>query len=602
MRTLVLQHPALRLCRGKWLAVAVGSATATFGGLMHQAVRGDTDLLWPWLATLLLPPAMFVALAADRRAREFVLGLPVPAARVWAAHGVALVLAGAVVIATGLGLITVGCAILADIDPRPDAPVDRVLRGLAQLWIHLPAWLLLLAGVAMLHRPSLVRAPRSGRRTIGDVAVALAAAAGLAAAGSSGPASVVAVLAAAGALWLAAWRRRPGAYVLAPRAADAARPVRRSGDGAPAAAPWSWRRPLWIVVYLVSGDHLPVRLITLPILFGFGMAISNLPGASAADAHLGLLLIPMTAYMVVAVAGGAAPHLWQIDHLPLSRRRLMAMVIMTPVLIMAAGYAAGEITVSLRGATGQPLTFSDADDTYGVRLWPRYFAIDRDGPPAQIAPGGEMIAPPDCCPDRHAWLGRLGLTMYKPYHTPRGATLETCAWQLERASARVFGTAIPAATFAERYLVVDAEGVVRLRDGGMDLRADFPDLRPRLSPGLVPLQTAAAGLLALSVLWWYFGFLRPGVTERRRKTAFGASLGVLMVLHMMPFALAIAGVVSPDDLTTVAMIGSDRLVAALPGGLATLWALALALVAGPYLLVQRRFDRAEWPRMRSAED
>jgi hypothetical protein len=309
---------------------------------------------------------------------------------------------------------------------------------------------------------------------------------------------------------------------------------------------------------------------------------------------MGILMIPITAYTIFAVAGMPMRRLGLYDYLPISRARLLSYLLVPVVVLIVAGYLGGGVLRAMTPPNEEPLIFRNDPDRYGVCLWPNYFAVAWGEVPPQASPGGETARPPACC----RVFGRSGPTVYKPYHTPVGASLDYCAWQLERASGQVFGRAIPAAEFAERYLVASPDGIVRVREEGMALMRDHPDLQPRRFPGVPPLQALAVGVLFLVTFGCFLTAFRPHRSEGWQKAGYALGLVVLMALHLLPFVLAIAGRLKPDYLAIAVMALSDRLIRILPGGAWGLWALVILVLAVGYRIVLSLFRRAEWPAVR----
>jgi len=591
---LVRHHPALRSVSAKWLLVVLLSTTVWLGGITNRLLTDDLHHTWLWLAALWTAPAFYVVFGPHQhRCRDFALTLPIPAVRIWRTHALVVLITSGIVVAMCLGIGSLSLREIAARAPHATETIVTLHGQLDQLWLQLPAWWLAVTALVLADRPSLVQIPPTRGWVLRQLGLASGSVAGLAVLGRLGPASAAVPLGLAVAGFVLAGRRQPRVLSLAPREPLAA--GRAAGATRPAARPQRWRRrPLWLVVLLATGKHPVLQLVLLLFLVLLGLALSDfLPAYASAD-HLGVLMIPITAYSLFAVASAPLRRLALFEYLPVARGRLLGILLVPQLVLIAAGYVGGEFLAAGRRPAYEPLSFCAEPDAYGVRVLPRYLAVTLGEIPVQVAPDGETIAPPP--------IGRLsgsfGPTIYKPYHTPLGASLDVCAWQLERASERIFDRAIPAAEFKERYLALSPEHVVIWRDGGDFLTADHPDLRLRGFPGLPPLQALLVGGLFLAVYGWYLTFFRPGVGEGWQKAAFVIGLAVLMALHLLPFVLAIAGVADPEMPIIVGFALSDWLVRVTPGGPWGLWIMVLAALAVGYRLVLGRFRRAEWPPVR----
>jgi hypothetical protein len=227
-------------------------------------------------------------------------------------------------------------------------------------------------------------------------------------------------------------------------------------------------------------------------------------------------------------------------------------------------------------------------------MTPRYFVVTWGEVPTNVAPDGTTSTPPD------DWrpLGSRGPILYKPFHVFPGASLDFCAWQLERASEHIYDRRIAAAEFKDRFLMVSEDGFVGWRDDAPSLREAHPELRPRRFPGLAPVQFLLVGVLFQAAFWIYLGRFRPGGGETMRKSTFVALLVVLLGLYLAPFIVHIGGAGDPVGLNVLVLATSNVLVAAVPGGAVGLWLVTIAVLAVGHDLVLRRFRRAEWPPVR----
>jgi hypothetical protein len=278
---------------------------------------------------------------------------------------------------------------------------------------------------------------------------------------------------------------------------------------------------------------------------------------------------------VFAITAAALQRLWLFDHLPISRARILAILLAPQVLCLAVGFGAGRILVATMRVPVEPVAFESKAECYGLRVLPRFFAVAWDGKPAPVvAPSGESHTP-----QARRVLAGLPLALYKPYETPAGSSLDYVAWQLERATAATFGQTVPAGALRQRYLTADADGRVAVKGETLTLAADHPSWRVAPARGALALQILLVGLLAFAGLASYARCLRADVRPGLRRAAFGLILTVLMILHLWPYFQAALLDLEPEMGPAFLVILSGWIASALPGGVVTFWVLTLVALA-----------------------
>ena len=596
IRLLIRAHPLARTITLKWVLMAIAVASFWVGALAGYTGRADIAVPWWALVMPWLPSALFLALAAqNQRCQRFPLHLPVPGPRIWTAHVIALLAASGFMLAGCLGVTHYALVGLATTTSGPEAFAAARDR-MPTVWLHAGAWWLLLAAALLRQRPALAEVA-GGRRWLGrQLGLVGAGLLGLAVLPPVvGPVGAALPLAAAALLIGRTWREVPPALALAPRDLRAGR-HRAAVATDLAGRPWWQRRPLWMVV-LQQTSRFPALLpVSAPFHVLVGLWISPAGALLTDGVYLGILFAAIAAYMLFAVVAAPLVRLASLDHLPIGRGRLLACVLLPAVVLMGGGFAAGMAMVATRSpaVADGPLVFSGDPARYGVRLPLQFLAVTWTEPPAQRSPAGQTIEPPVIA----RLFGDAGPAIYKPYATPEGSSLATCAWQLERAIARVYDRTVPAAVIAERYLTVDADGRVLPRAGGLRLRDDYPDLVVHRFDGMPPLTVLVVIVLFVAVHAAYLACFRPGRSDRARRTAFVGGLVGLMALYLTPFFLDVTGQGSGEVLVALAHGLSDWLVATLPGGPAALWLLVVLVAAAGAGLLRHGFRRAEWPPVR----
>jgi len=600
IRTLWKHHPSRTMLAIKWLGMSASTLITWQGIFTYVLAKGHG--VDPWLLALgsWFIPALILAVGPfEGRAREFSLTLPVSGQRLWQLHSGTLAYIGGFMLALSMGLQTLVIKLFAAAS-EPMPAMTEAAAYLDNLWLHGVAWWLILLAATVSDRPHLAAVARDRRWLLRQIVSVVVCGTGLILLGRIDGVLVPLAVAAVGAIWLhQTWRRVPGSLLLADHSLSSA-PRRVTSDQLLRPLPWWRRRPFWLVVLLHTSKHPSMYIIAAPFLALVALWNTQWAPAQVGSEHLGFFYLGITAYMVFTMAASPVFRLASLDAWPVSRDRLLACFFVPQLLFMGLAYAGGEIMAYRdRGAGSEPLVFNAADhESPGLRMAAHYFHLTTGEPAAITAPDGSLIQPPG---DWHV-KGLPGVALYKPYYTPEGSNIDLVAWQLERASADIFDTAIPAAEFKERYLTVRADGTVATRgEAVLPLLADHPELRIQRFSGLAPLQVLIVGLLVQLGYATYLGFFRPHVSSRARKVAFGVGLGLYMALHIGQFVLDIADVIDIDSLAPATFALSDLAVAWAPGGAVGLWLMVIAILWPGHLLVRHRFRRAEFAPVREGD-
>ena len=591
---LIRHHALMRVTYLKWLVLILATSTLWLG-IMGYRLGGEL-LTIPWLqiAWIWIAPALYVVFGPHtERAREFALTLPLTTRTIWNAHVAALLLTSGLMVGLTLAVVQLSLhglyALLGPLLRPADSPAGPLLN----FWMHGLAWWLLLAAMVLGDQPGVARIPRD-RRWLGRQLIKLALAfAGLLGLGLLGPAAAVVPVVGAGILLARAYRNLPPAWSFAPREPQ---PRQRPGrvGALTSTIPWWRRRPTWLVIVQTTSKHPVLLLVAAAALLFLGFVQSSWTATTDGGEHLGVFMIPMVSYCLMALAGAPLLKLGVFDHLPLSRDQLLSYLIAPQLVLLLAGLVGGEILAPSSEVKGDWLTWSNEADTYGLRMMPRFFVVAWGEPPENVGPDGAVSTPPsDWRP-----LGTRGPVLYKPFHTPPGSSLEFCAWQLERASEHIYGQTVAAAEFRDRYLTENPDGVVSWRANAPTLREDHPELTPRRLPGLLPLQVLLGLALFQIAFRLHLGTFRPRVRDKVRVVSFVGLLAALMVIYLAPFLLSMAGLGDPSGLNILVLAVSDQLVAVTPGGVAGMWLVVITVLAAGHWLVLHGFRRAEWPPVR----
>jgi hypothetical protein len=552
-------------------------------------------LLWAGLLALLLTPGY------RTRCDDLALTLPVPAPSLWRAHLTAVLVAGWSLLGAALASMALANMLFTRIAPTRGVQFEP---GMGILGPSLAVTFLLAAVILQGASRSRHKTPlRRGYL----LAVAVMFPAGLVLVlGLSVAPLPVAVLPLAMALLLA--RRNaasvPPAFAIADALPD--EPRRRSPSEAVPATRTRRPGPLahgWRLFSLVWRDShkklaIPYAILALgfPLVLFLGLLLSSffLLWDTEGTTALRLTTIPMAWYMLIAFLWPGLLNLHFLDSLPVSRRRVFAVLALPSFLVLAVGLGAGQIGTRVLRPTASAVDFRQVDDDghYWVLAPWNTLAIRWDGSwPRNSAPWGESHRPSRLEPVLPG--GRASI--YSPFSTPEGCSIEFVALQLSRAIEATYGTVIPPEEIRQRYLDVDAGGAVVGRTERLNLLGDFPRLRLRQPATMFPLMLLLTGgpffLLTVLVLQT----LREGIKDTRRKGTLWAILGAAMAMYLGTFALAIFDVVDLDRLDGFVGILLRQL-ESIPGATPLVWAMSLALLAAAYELAYRRFLQAEFPR------
>ncbi len=357
MLGLLRRDPAVR-AMPKWLVVAPLTATALEGArslLVAIGLRsgsawpagGYGDLLLLSL-TVWLPVALFLALGGVRqRCSHFDTVLPTPASRLWIAHLIAMILSAWAVL-----LSAAAVPVLRErwvVRLVAGAPVPEV----TSLWVVLAAGAGVVLACALLQawRTPLYRIPYSRGYAVWTLCVLAAMLAAVMALTVVHPLWLFVPMLASLVIALPGVRSLPGGFTLVPRTAQLRRRQAASPDDAPLASrehrAGRWFRD-WTVFLILSRGIAPGQLwrvpvtlwLGMPVCFGWGVLLS---GVLLGDAQVWIGIILLTPYILFAFLLAPLTQLSLLDPLPIPRRKLFAHIVLPPLVVLTAGYAAGRL-------------------------------------------------------------------------------------------------------------------------------------------------------------------------------------------------------------------------------------------------------------------
>jgi hypothetical protein len=345
------------------------------------------------------------------------------------------------------------------------------------------------------------------------------------------------------ALALRLWLIAPEGFQIAPM--KAVRPPRF-------ALRWpDWRR-VWSPVWLPAGRSFPIRqILWMGVFFAWVPAL------------IGMSLVLGSAVVITALSG--FQRLAWLLVLPISRRRLLPMMLLPGLCLVIAGvWVAGHLRT-----TGDRAEVSTGNSD----VWQEKAAAG-PGTPNVLVPatfwnwawGSEapVIQSPWGETTRPRTFIRLGLAFFNPYSVAPHNSARYLEWQFARATEAVYGRAVPLSQAAELA-------------------------KPVLVPVTRQLRTRC--IEALAAVLGYLGFFYLALW---RKTRGGRVWAVLLWIGVIVPFFADFFTAGPvfrsgmlSDIVTV------RLAAILPQGWAALAAVAALLLTGAYLAVERRFEEVD---------
>ncbi|MCP3962197.1 MAG: hypothetical protein GY719_30510 [bacterium] len=571
-----------------WISAGAGVALL-LSGLYAYRAYGD-PASGPATLTLVLWCAVAPYLAfgqVRRRCSRFDLALPLSSRRLWLAHIAAVLLAGAMVLAVSAALVVSISGLSGRFQGLPEPRLDAL-----HLAVHLAVGLGLAVAVLEAARPTLAEIPIDRGRVLFTVA-SLGGILGMLWLLSALPLFwALGPLGLALALGLRTYRSLPPAFSLVPLAADpgpavARRSVERDWAAAVTGRRAAWRRNLDLVRWVAGG---PIAWFAYPMIFFAGMLIADLLRAWTGEPDMTVQNLLMAIYVLLTFSGLMTARLPLFDPLPVSRRLLLAALVLPNLAALILGYGAGRIAVAALDEPRDLVEMAEWKEGYFVRVPARYLEIAWDGRPPELgAPWGEGLEPMLFPLYRG---GRAGL--YSPFPVSAGSSPELWAFQIRRAVEAVYGRSIPEAEIRERYLEVDGEGRVVPRGEGLTLLADHPGLEPRDTGPAFPvvlLLVVSSWLLLFSIVLRSY---RADIGDRARLGVFWGLVALVFAIMGLHLALAVTDVVEPWVTRGFLEIAIRHLGESWHGTLAAWLASALALLGG-FLVALASFQRTELP-------
>ncbi|MCP4655360.1 MAG: hypothetical protein GY856_08070 [bacterium] len=595
--TQIRQDPAMRSLP-KLISLTAVNASVLLGlcyfraGMERQAPELTLLMVVVWLAF-----AIYQVLGKVRtRSSPFDMALPLPARRLWLTHMLAVLLAGALMIAASLGAVALWHWFAGEmLKMHPGAELEMV-----DLVVLLSVGLALAVVLLQTPKPGLSEIPFN-RRYVLLMVVTLVGVLGVMIVLRALPLPWTLVpLGLAFALGLRSYRSLPAAFTLVPPAADVGDQDRDEIRADRFAAKdqtaltgdrRGYRRILFLTIHRTVKLGPATIWFMFPPLILFGMICAGGLGPWSDLDDLRFLYVPLIIYLLLVFVSQMIRQLSPLDALPISRRLLFALVIVPSLLTLSLGYGAGRIVTAAMEQKEQRIEFLKDESHYFVRVPIGRCEIAWNGrPPASSSPWGES---------HEAWKTPLfrgsRVVLYSPFSTPEGSSPEFVALQMSRAIAAIYGEHVSPVEINDRYLELRDDGSVGLKEAGFTLLEDYPDLKLRgEGPGFPLLVLALVGLPSLLLLALFLVTYRAGVAERVRTSVLGALAGLMLALMAGQVVAAVMDFMEPRVARGFLEILIRQMGETVPGTLAA-WGGSALVFAGGYWLAQARFQGIELP-------
>lgn len=583
----------------KMLLAAMAGATFAVNVLTFRIVGSGQQVVTDVWATFLLEAVLLAGFAATlfkseagRRCRAWEAALPLPSYSLWRSHFLALVLSGLVAVgATAVVMVGFILLLRGGIDRPLLADSQLVLMGVRPLLLMVAA-----SGLVALRRLDLTDLADDRGWPVARGALVAGMYAALLVFHLLPPAYAILPVVAVSALLLRARSRLPQVLEAWPSGAEASAGRVAAGTD-PQELPVSASGSVTRRVVMRQLFKWPMNWILMPpFLLGGGLLLAGfLPNHTEAgfdDPSMRLMNFWIIVYMLLAVIGHFVENLWRVDHLPVGRRRLLLWAVLPNVVALLVGYAIGIGILERQKSVHDEIELLQNKDHLWLDVPLEYFDLSwNEQPPAVATPDGSMVEAYS-----QPILPGTPLSVHNTYHLPPGSGAEFVAWQIARAVEQVYGVAIPAREIEARYLKTDADGYVAPVEGGLTLRADYPELEPSYRGPVFPLLIGSLLTAFLLILAGLFATIRPGTTIRRWRIWFWGSMIVLLAAHITGFGVLIARWTTEWAMSAVVLVLARRLAEAGPVAMGLTWVAAAAVVAGAWRLAEGRFRAAEAPR------
>ncbi|MCP4292560.1 MAG: hypothetical protein GY780_12090 [bacterium] len=332
-------------------------------------------------------------------------------------------------------------------------------------------------------------------------------------------------------------------------------------------------------------------LILIPFIGFFGMLLGGYNPISDEPEALRFSNLFMCIYILAAGGGHFTEKLHLLDFLPVARRTMLSWLVWPVVITLALGYGFGQNQAAKSKASTEPLSFVNEDSGYGLKVPARCFRLIRSAEaPFVTSPSGETHQA-----DSVVAVKGLPWLFYKPYSTPKGASLDYVAWQMSRAIENVFGEQVSPQEISDQYLEIDSQGHVKSLSRGLNLKADHPQWSEVKGGTVFPVLFGFVTVFFLLVLSLHFRMLRRQASFKKGRITFWILLGALMALHLANLVTYITGL-TDDWIVRGIILGGIQRWSEFGNGFGWIvYGGVLVAIASSWLLALGQFKQIESP-------
>ena len=602
MLTLIRRNPAIRTLP-KWLGISALTATFLINVLTFYLWRqreGTNPLLV--VSIVWLAATIYLVFGEVRtRCTPFDMALPISARRVWLSHLTAVILSGVAILAVTAILTAGGVLLLWKLSGHWMIP----LEGMGGLAVHACAGLTLAVVLIQSPLPPDHQLRRNRERILLSILVMAAVLSVVVVMNNVSPWTALVTLALAVTVGRYRYRLVPATFSLSTADAAAATSLDRdvvrkewevvvAEDRARGAAFERFLNGTIFKCYTRLAKKKLTPWLTMPIVLFFGVLISGLDRRWL-EFSLAFNYVSMVVYMLIAFTAPTLKTMMIVDALPVSRKRLLNVLVLPFVVVLAIGYWGGRVYFAVmesrRPSAVNVIHFVQDSDEGNYYLYVPYDAMEIlwDGrAPDIVAPWGES---------REGWARPLfrgcPIKMHTPYHTPPGSSIDFAAWQISRAIEAVYGESVSPEEIKDRYLRERDDGTAALIPKKLKIAEDYPRFR-RITPSgpFFPLVFATVFVVWMLSMSVYFQAHRAGVSSRKRTAVMWILMGIMMLWWISMFLGPIV------QLLHTMRINSFLTVLVVRAGTSTIatavvWLLSIAASLAAYWVALRRFERIE---------
>lgn len=606
-----------------WLTITMLNSSVLLGLILWRRAAGLRDLQPPasWLLIILwLAIAFYIVFGHVRtRCQRFEMTLPIRAELLWRRHLMAVFVAGGLVLAGSLGVLVLHATLMNRVDGQ-----NLLVIPYSALIGPLLAGLLLAAALVTSVQPGLQKL--RGRTTYWTLIIgALVGIPLLLLLLIRWP--MVSTALCLSLAMVVSWNTRrslPAAFRLVPMALAPATTTYRTTD-----VPNHVVRPrhVYQILFGILHQAPPWKQFTPWMVYGFS-ALMGFILAGGVDRWMEVpairfLYLPFGSYMLFAALGVLTYNLYRLDALPVSRRTILAVLMVPGLIAYLAGYSLGwwarttapnptplvdfhvrqaHFEIDLHeGPEAKPRELSTM---VWVEVDPSFMGVTFSGePPMLTAPWGETHL---------AWSEKLyrgsSILMYSPYSTAEESTADFEALMLSRAIKDVYGKAIPPLELQKRYFVVENDQVVGLtsymRVGpgygvqrlsrGIPLLDDYPELEAPAGGPETPVYMAIVLIPWLLLSALFLRSFKATHSARFIRGVYWAGLAILILGLLSQVFLSVFGLFSPEAARGILNV-FIRSLGTGPVAWPLTWVVAIVASSACYRLALHQFERAEIP-------